>query len=536
VLTELRVENLGIVEELSLTFGPGMNVITGETGAGKTLIVTAVALLVGGRAEPGVVRDGASEARVEGRFVHDGEETVLARVIPVDGRSRAYVDGRLATAAQLAEAGRELVDLHGQHSHQSLLSTTEQRRTLDRFAGADAVAEQQAVQVARDEVRRIDEQLAILGGDPRARAREVDLLRFEISEIEEAGITDVDEDANLADEESLLSEADAHRDALARVHAVLDGTATEAVGAAVSDVADRRPLAELESSLRAIQAQLADVTVEVRHRFESFVVDPERLDVVRTRRARLRELRRKYGESLADVLAFGRDAAARLAELESHDESVRRLDAERAGAEQAAADHAARLTALRRAAAQPFAAAVDLHLHELAMPDASLVVDIEPVATTDEGADAVTFLLAPNAGEPARPLARAASGGELSRTMLAVRVVLSEAPPTLVFDEVDAGVGGEAGSAVGRALATLGRRHQVFVVTHLAQVAAFADVQIVVEKVTAGDRTVATAAPVEGDARVVELSRMLAGERESATAQSHAAELLAAATDARDGR
>ena len=262
---------------------------------------------------------------------------------------------------------------------------------------------------------------------------------------------------------------------------------------------------------------------------------PARVEAVRTRRHQLHELGRKYGSTLAEVIAYGTEATTRLDELARYEERAAAFEAERAAHDATAGAAAAELSAVRHAAAEPLARAVEVHLHELAMPHAVMEVVVEPGDPTDDGHDRVTYLLAPNPGETARPLARAASGGELSRAMLAARVVLSEAPPTLVFDEVDAGIGGEAGVAVGRLLQTLGTRHQVLCVTHLAQVAAFAGTQVVVEKaveqVDAGGRdtstrTVAHAAIVDGDARVSELSRMLAGIGDSSHARSHAAELL----------
>jgi len=257
--------------------------------------------------------------------------------------------------------------------------------------------------------------------------------------------------------------------------------------------------------------------------------DPGRLEALRARRHLLRQLRRKYGESLADVLAYSKEVHERLEQLEHHDEHAAQLQA-RIGEAGARADAAAlRLRDARHAAAAPLADAVTEHLRELAMPRAQVEVAVEPGEPTDDGADVVTFLLAANPGESARPLAKAASGGELARTMLALRLVSVDAPATLVFDEVDAGIGGEAGTAVGRLLGVLGAHHQVLCVTHLAQVAAFADRQVVVEKVEQGGRTVTTATPVDGEARVRELSRMLAGVGESDHARGHAAELLAAA-------
>jgi DNA repair protein RecN (Recombination protein N) len=541
VLAELRVENLGIVDELAVVLGPGMTVITGETGAGKTLLVEAVELLVGGRADGGLVRAGSDEARVEGRFVDPvgDEELVLARVVPVTGRSRAYVNGRLATVGELAELGARLVDLHGQHEHQSLLAPATQRRALDAFAGAaasDALAEYRS---ARDERRRVDDALAGLGGDSRARVRELDLLRFQLDEIDSASLEDPDEDARLDAEEELLADAAAHVDALDAALAAVQGPALDALGDAYAPLATRRPFTALAERLRALQADVADVGHEIRVAAEGIVVDPERLAEVAERRRRLRELTRKYGETLGDVMTYAAELRVRVDDLARFDERVAQLETERTAADLAASAAAERLSAVRRDAAPRLAKAVTERLRELAMPSATIEIEVTPAEQGEDGADDVVFLLAANRGEPVRPLAKAASGGELARAMLAARVVLTGARSsgddmTLVFDEIDAGIGGQAGVAVGRALSVLAAGQQVLCVTHLAQVAAFADAQVVVSKRSAGKRTIATATPVDSTARVGELSRMLAGAEDSAHARGHAEELIEAARRDRD--
>lgn len=534
MLSELRVEHLGIVDEISLVLGPGMTVITGETGAGKTLLVEALELLVGGRADSGLVRAGDAEARVEGRFVDaagDGDEVVVARVVPANGRSRAYVNGRLATAGELTELGRRLVDLHGQHEHQSLLEPASQRRALDAFAGAGADKALARYREARERCRRVDEALAGLGGDSRTRARELDLLRFQAEELERAGLADPDEDAALEAQEELLADAVAHREALDAAMTVVQGAGLDALGEAYAALATRRPFATLADRLRALQADVADIGHELRVAAESVVVDPDRLAEIGERRRLLRELTRKYGETLGEVMAFGAQIGARIDELTRFDERVAELESARDAADRDAVAAAAQLSKVRTEAAPRLAAAVTERLQELAMPAARIEIDVKAGAPTDDGADDVVFLLAANPGEPARPLARAASGGELARAMLAVRVVLAGARSpgdemTLVFDEVDAGIGGEAGVAVGRALGALGAQQQVLCVTHLAQVAAFADAQVVVSKGSAGRRTVASAEMLDAPARVTELSRMLAGARDSAHARNHAEELI----------
>jgi DNA repair protein RecN (Recombination protein N) len=535
MLVELAVSNLGVIADLRLVLGPGMTALTGETGAGKTMLVEAVELLVGGRADPVLVRPGAEEASVEGRFVlDDDEEVVLARVIPAVGRSRAYVNGRIAPASALAEWGERLVDLHGQHAHQSLLGAATQRAALDRFGAVDL----EPLRSARRELARIDADLAALGGDEHARAREVDLLRFQVGELDGAAVDGADEDEQLAAEEDLLADAQAHGEAAAAAGDALsaDGAAADAIGAAIAAVAGRAPFAELEARLRGLAADLADVAGELRALGESIDEDPQRLDAVTKRRQVLHDLRRKYGDTLADVIAFADQARERLAELESREERAAALEAERHAAGAVVARAAAAVGTARRRAAPALAAAVQANLADLAMAKAAVAVEVGAV---DPGDD-VAFLLAANPGSPPLPLAKVASGGELARAMLALRLVLTGAPPgesdgdstgpqTLVFDEVDAGIGGEAAGAVGRALSALARDRQVLVVTHLPQVAAFADQQVVVAKADDATTTTATAVRVDGDDRVIELSRMLSGSPGSATARRHAAELLATA-------
>ncbi len=533
VLVELRVESLGIIDELQVVLGEGLTAITGETGAGKTLVVGALELLLGGRADPGLVRDGAPEARVEGRFVAaDGDEVVLARVVAAAGgaRSRAYINGRLATATELAERGAELVELHGQHTHHSLLTPAEQRLALDHAAGEPAFTALAEYRAARADLHHIDDALGALGGDERTRAREIGLLRYQLEEIDAAAISDPGEDDTLAEQQELLANAEAHRDALARARTSLDGPALDGIGAAAGALADRAPFAELAERVRALQSELTDLAQELRLVGERLELDPGRLAEVRERRHRLHELRRKYGESLEAVLTYGEEVRTRLADLEGYETRAADLEAQRTAVLARAERAATTLGRHRRAAAAPLARAVTDRLTTLGMPSARFEITVDEAPPGDDGADAVTFLLAANAGEPTRPLAKVASGGELARSMLALRVVLStggERATAFVFDEVDAGLGGEAGRAVGAALAELAERRPVLCVTHLAQVAAFADAQVVVEKHTEGGRTVADASLVLDGARVRELSRMLAGVGDSTHARRHAEELLA---------
>jgi DNA repair protein RecN (Recombination protein N) len=521
MLIELVVSDLGVVAELAVVFDGGMTALTGETGAGKTLVVEAIDLLVGGRADGAMVRHGAAESVVEGRFALGDDEVVLRRVVPREGRSRAYVNGRLATVGELAEWGRRLVDLHGQHAHQSLLSTAVQRGSLDHFAGIDL----EPMLSARKALAALEEQLAALGGDERERAREVDLLRFQLDDIDGAALTDVAEDERLDAEEDLLGDALMHREAAAAAVASLgdEAGAEDRTREALAAIEGRAPFTEVEARLRTVSLELADVTSELRAAGETIEDDPERLNAIRDRRKLLHDLRRKYGETLGDVIAFRDTVATRIADLEARDATAARLEAERDDARAAVHEAEAVIGAARRAAAPKLAKAVESHLAPLALDKARIVVDVGE----DDPGDDVSFLLATNPGVPPRPLVKVASGGELARTMLALRLVLSEAPDTLVFDEVDAGVGGTAAIAVGRALADIATDHQVLVVTHLPQVAAFAHRQLVINKKVRKGETHVSAKPVDGDDRVVELARMLSGSPDSVKAQAHAKELLA---------
>lgn len=529
MLHELHIESLGVIESLDLVLGSGLTALTGETGAGKTMLVEAISLLVGGRADSTMVRPQCVEARVEGRFVVEGEEYVVARVIPADGRSRAYINGRLATVGNLAELGEGCVDLHGQHAHQSLLSGPNQREALDRFCHTD-LAPLRAARAARVEV---DAALAALGGDSQARERELDLLRYQVDELHAAAITSPDEDVQLDGELDVLARAVEYREMGVVALAALtdEDRAADCVGAALQALAGRGPYTQLEEQLRGVAAELADVAARLRACADAIEENPHRLTQVRDRLQLLRDLRRKYGNSLTEVLAFQTTAQARLAELEGYERRVAELEIERSTAlagEQAAA---AVVGGVRRRGADALAEHVQRHLQELAMPHAKVAVTVGD----DDPGDNIAFLLAANPGSPLLPLARVASGGELARAMLALRLVLTEAPDTLVFDEVDAGVGGAAAVAVGRNLAALGERHQVLVVTHLAQVAALADRQVVVSKHVTDGQTRATARLVTGDERIDEVARMLSGDELGESARRHASDLLGTRTRSPSG-
>lgn len=522
MLTELAVANLGVISQVTLKLPNGLIALTGETGAGKTLMIDAISLLLGGRAEPGLVKHGAEEATVDGRFELDGEEIVLTRVVPAKGRSRAYINGRPATASGLAEVGARLVDLHGQHSHQSLLKVGAQRDSLDQFGAIELGR----LNSARKAVTQLQASLTSLGGDERARARELDLLRYQVTELDDAGLQDPDEDIKLASSEDLLANAVGHRGAATSALAQLvdDDSIRDRLADVLATVQDRAPFESECDRLRDILAELDDLIDSVRIVGEGIDQDPAALAEVQARRHLLVQLRRKYGDSVADVMAEHSQLKDRLSELQEHDERAAQLDTLISQAELELAAASAEVLAERIAAAPKLAAAIQAQLPALAMPKAQIGVEV----LGDDGS-LVSYQLSANPGAPLQALSKVASGGELARTMLALRSVLSEAPPILVFDEVDAGIGGETGTAVGRSLAALGDRHQVLVVTHLPQVAAFADTHLMVKKRQSDDDTVSDITVLGNRDRVVELARMLAGQPDSKTARTHARELRKAA-------
>lgn len=530
MLTELTIENLGVIERTQILLGPGFTAVTGETGAGKTMLVEAINLVIGRRADATVVREGASEARVEARFVmvpsEDSEpELVLSRVVSVEGRSRAYVNGRMATVASLAEVGSRLVEVHGQNEHQHLLSMGAQRAAIDAFAGVDLAP----LLTARRELADVEAELSALGGDERARAREIDLLRFQCEEIEGARLRGPSEDEDLSQEEDLLAGVERQRDSLLELLAVLspDGGAIEPLGRALKVGGQVPPLRDVVERLSAIHAELTELARDVRHRADSLEEDPARLTEIRLRRQLLKDLTKKYGSTVQEVMEFGAVARRRLTELEGHAETIALLESRRSEAVAAVHKESLIVGAARRACAAELSEAVEARLHELGLPHARLTVSVgEP--DSDPGGESVVFLFAANPGSSALPLSKVASGGELSRVMLALRLVLVGEPTVMVFDEVDAGIGGEAAVAVAKALRELGGRHQVFAVTHLAQMAASAHSQIRVSKEVVDGRTFGVAESLGPPNREEEIARMLSGGVADEAALVHARDLVRA--------
>jgi DNA repair protein RecN (Recombination protein N) len=634
MLEEVRITRLGVIDDAVLEFSAGFNVVTGETGAGKTMVVTGLGLLFGGRADPARVRPGADRAAVEGRLRVDPDGTVarqvneaggdlddqgstllLGRSVSAEGRSRATAGGRSVPVSLLTYLSEDLVAVHGQADQQQLLRPGRQRESLDRFGGpalADLLA---AYQRAYRHHQQVQAELAELVTRSRERAREAEDLRRGLAEVERAEPAE-GEDIELLATEERLANADALHSAATTAHEALLGDASSgtydaadavsllgAARSALEAAAQYDPqLAVLGTRVSEASYLLSDVATELASYAQSIEADPARLAAVQERRAELARLVRAYGSGvlpgpppgpervspgpasarpgfagpgdadpgyaepgdaepgdadagpaayaaagaeaarpggdLAAVLRWAKAAAARVGDLDSDDDRIAALTAQAAELAAAVADHAGQLTAARTQTAGRFAQEVTAELTALAMPHARLTVAVTPAADFGpHGADEVEIRLAAHPGSPALPLSKGASGGELSRVMLAIEVVFAGADPvpTFVFDEVDAGVGGKAAVEIGRRLARLARLAQVIVVTHLPQVAAFADTHLVVEKSDTGAVVSSGITRLDEEGRVRELSRMLAGLEDSEYGRAHAGELLAAAAAERAG-
>lgn len=524
MLVELRVRDFGVIEEAVIPFRSGLTALTGETGAGKTLILGALGLLMGGKTDPALVRKGARSAVVEGVFLVDDSgapnEEVIRREVPRDGRSRALVDGNLATAAMLSDAAARRVEIHGQHAQQRLLRADAQREALDQFGDID----DSIYRGARRRYRALIAERDALGGDERARLRELDLAQFQLDEIDAVHIVDVDEVDRLVDECQRLAAADDDRRTATRAEQALvgDDGVRDALAAAVKALDASRRFEPLARRLADVVAEVADVADELRRQADEIVGDPERLAVAHDRRAQLAALCRKYGDSLEAVLEERARIATSLDALRAADDRAARIDAEIEAAEQLTEQAAASVRNARVAVASQLGQRLTEKVRGLGLAGAR----VEVVVGSHAAGEDVEFRLAANPGSSPRPLARVASGGELSRVMLALQLVLTGGPPTLVFDEVDAGIGGETAMLVGSALRTVASDCQVIVVTHLAQVAAHADHQIVVTKDTGPDGASTRVDVVDDERRVVELSRMMTGSPGSSSARDHARELL----------
>lgn len=539
MLTELHVKGLALVEDVWLEFGPGFTVLTGETGAGKTVLVSALKLLLGDRADSTLVREGAEEALVEGRFVIDGEEILVRRRLSAEGRSRCSVNGEMATVTMLADLLGPHVDLHGQHEHQALLTASRHAGYLDRFIGDAAERALRDYRTAWDASARARQLLASMEETLRDRDRKADYLRFQVADIDAVAPRE-DELEELQARLPRLRHAERLTEASSLGWSALrdDGGASDSLSAAISALGQARGLDPVLDAtaevLERLDVEIAEASAALRMYADSIEHDPLALDETERRLQTLADLQRKYGPSIAAVLRVRAEAARELELLEDGEAGLDRARSELAEAVTELERAGEHLVAARDVGVGPFTDALARAVGELALPAATFAVSRQPLpfdSWTADGPERIEFLFASGPGESPRPLAKVASGGEVSRVMLALKSVLgtADAVPVLVFDEVDAGIGGATALAVGARLASLAASHQVLVVTHLPQVAAHAESHIVVEKGATDGRTVTTARPVEGDELVAEISRMLAGGA-SDTGLAHARELLDSAS------
>jgi DNA repair protein RecN (Recombination protein N) len=550
MLTELRIRNFAIIEQVTLPLAEGFNVLSGETGAGKSIIVGALGLLLGERASADLIRSGADKATVEGVFdvaklkgiaaladdhgieVED-DTLVLKREIAANGRGRAWVNGATVTATVLAEIGRQLVNLHGQHDAQTLLDGESQRRILDAFGGAEMQAA--AVRSTYTELAGLRREITSLSSRRAEAEKRADYLRHVAKEIEDARLSP-GEDTKLEDEARVLENADELRTLASSLSELLSGDEASVM---TQLGASQRPLTSIEridpSAARMQELfdagfyALQELARSVEDYAGSVELDPARLADVRVRRDRLFGLLKKYGPTLDNVIEAGRSARAELDLIDTAQFDLANLNARETDARRRLSAEAEKLSDLRLSAAKKLNKAVDALLPPLGMPDGRfsvlLIARDEPTA---EGAEDVEFRVALNVGHEDRPLARVASGGELSRVMLALKTILARVDrvPTLIFDEVDAGIGGRVGLQVGDTLRRVAKEHQVFAISHLPQIAARAHHHIVVAKGAKGGVTSADITVLEGSSRVNEIARMLGGDPDSKISRAHAKELL----------
>lgn len=562
MLVDISIRDLGVIHQASAELAPGLTVLTGETGAGKTMVVTGLRLLAGGRADASRVRSGSDKAVVEGTFsvgelapddaddvaelvgeaggqADENGEYLAARTVAATGRSKAHLGGRAVPAQTLAQFSQTLLTIHGQNDQLRLLAPDQQLAALDRSDPEIAPLREtyRASFVswrdkARDLKRRVEKR--------RELAREADQLTFALKEIDEVS-PEPGEEAELVDNIARLQDIDTLREAASSALMCINGpedaggyteqdSAASQLGQAAHALAgtEDKQLKGLGDQLSELTSQLGDIAGELGTFLDQLPADPRQLEDFLQRQQQLRQLTRKYAADIDGVLSWRDKAAAKLASLDTSSEALEKMAADVAAAEEEMKKHASALTAARTSAAAKLAKAVTAELHGLAMPKARCEVDIRPAKYSKTGADEVELMLAANAQASPAPLASAASGGELSRVMLALEVILSagSAGTTLVFDEVDAGVGGRAAVEIGRRLARLALRHQVIVVTHLPQVAAYAGTHLHVAKDVTDESVTSGVATLTPEQRVEELARMLAGLDDTETGRAHAQELF----------
>jgi len=546
MLEEIHITDFALIDDVLIEFGAGLNVLTGETGAGKTILLQALGLLLGDRADMSALRAGKAEARVEGRLRLDDREIVVARVISAEGKSKCYLDGGLVSVSMLAGLVAPLVDLHGQHQHQALLRPASHVDYLDRFCGPEQMERRAAWSKGLSELNEVRARRAQLEKMAAEIQREKELLRFQAEEIEAARLQE-GEDDELRDALEVLRNAERLKGLADAAYACIEGEEPPCAldllrranaGLAEAGGIDAR-LDELATRFTSLGYEVEEAARDLRAYTESIEMDPQRLRSAEERALLLQELKRKYGSSIAEILSYGSEARERLAEMRAASEEIDALVAGESSLEEKLARLALQMRNERKKTAKLFAARVQEELRLLEMGNAIFCVKMSERGVTGEdtygstGQDEVEFAFSANKGETARPLTKVASGGELSRLMLAAKVVLGEADrvPLLVFDEIDAGIGGKTAAAVGEKLARLAETHQVICVTHLPQIASRGDRHFQVRKVEDGGRTKTAVESVRGDRRISEIARMLSGAKVSDVSMRHAREMLEGAQE-----
>jgi len=534
----LAIRNLAVIESVAVDFERSFNILTGETGAGKSILVEAVGLLLGGRATQNLIRTGEDIATVEAIFeTEDGSEMIVRREITSQGRSRAFINGALATAAALKDLSNRLVELHGQHEHQQLLDPTQHLALLDGFSGLDAM--RAAVSAAFARVRGLREQLDRLRMDDRERAARLELVEFQLSELQKANLQPGEDEA-LGNERQFLRSADTIQRLCAESYAALyDGESAALVSLGqiwkrVGELAAIDPrFAPYLEARDGIKAQLEDLAFTLRDFADGIDASPARLQQVEDRLALIERLKRKHGGTLDDAIARRDRLAAEHRALTGGESSLADIEQQLLDAGREYLGAARRLSSKRREAAGTFARAIEAELADLAMDKSKFDVRLTTTEAegqwSESGIDSGEFFLSPNVGEEVRPLAKIVSGGELSRVMLALKTLAAadaHAAKTLIFDEVDAGIGGRVATVVGEKLASLGERFQVLCITHLPQIAACGRTHFLIEKSVQGRRTVTRVTPLDPEQRVAEIARMMGGAAAGEKALESARELL----------
>lgn len=543
MLSELRIKNFAIIDALSASFETGLNVLTGETGAGKSIIVDAFGLTLGERAQTDMIKTGKDETVVEACFdlsfhpllerlgIQPEEGLILRRVVSAQGKSRAYINDSMVNAQSLADLGRSLVDIHSQHEHQSLLSTDNQKALLDAYG--KLLPERAALEEKFREVQLLRNEIGAIKSTLREREQRTDLLKFQINEIDSAALKPGEKDT-LIEERAILSNSARLNELTDAAYSSLygiDGSAYEKLSAAISALKEvaiiDRKAEELLALLSEAKPLIEDAASSLRSCRDKYDIDPDRLNLIEERLETIKKLEKKYGNSLDEILKYRDASADELQGLVLSDEKLKALEKDFSREEPLLHDLAGKLTSKRKAVAVKIEGTVKDSLKELAMEKAVFRVELKPAPISSTGMDQIEFLFSANVGEPPKPLGRVASGGELSRIMLALKETLAEVDniPVLIFDEVDAGIGGRTAESVGASLKKLSKKHQVLCITHLPQIAARADNHIMIEKIQKKDGVYVSLKKLSAKEREEEIARMLSG-KVTDISLSHARELL----------